>query len=416
MKKNTYNWMWKWHYIGGVVSFPVVFILAITGIVYLFKDQYEAPRQAHFKTVEVQGERLSFQEQWALAKNAWDKPINEIVIPESDHQATEFVSGRFSNKSSLFLNPYTGEVTKVMAENETDMHKVRKLHGELLTGSVGTKLVELVGSWLIVLIISGLFLFFPRKRKDWIKLVRIRFRGSKQLRYRDIHMVGGFWFSVILLIILAGGMPWTDVWGDGFKWVQKQTHTGYPATWQGRGLFSIQKESNFSLDEVVTFAKSQNLPGELKISLPGSEKGVYGIHNTYHPNQSKQVAIHIDQYSGEEIYRQHWSEVGVLMRARMWAMAFHQGQFGLWNWLLVLITAFGLLILSSSAIIAYTLRKKPRNYLGSQRPGHWVFYVFLALMAILLPLFGLSVLAILLYEGIMRLYHKTSSKETVIPS
>lgn len=405
MKNSSYNWIWKWHMIGGLVSFPVIVILVLTGIIYLFKDQYEQPRQASIKEVSVEHDRLSYDNQLNLARQSWDKNINSVVLPNANNQATTFVSGRFSGKSSLYVNPYTGKITGMIAANQTDMFKVRKLHGELLTGSVGTKVVELVGSWLIVLIISGLVIFFPRKRKDWIKLFRVRFGAAKAIVYRDLHQVCGFWFSIVLFLILAGGMPWTDVWGEGFKWVQKQTGTGYPPAWHGIGIQSSEGETVITLDEAVHFAQALQLPGEVTISLPKSPKGVYSIHNIDHANQSKQVAIHLDQYTGKILARLNWTDVGFLMRGRMWAMAFHQGQFGFWNWILVMITAFGLLVLSVSGVVAYFVRKKsgtwglPNTEATKLGAGYTIFIVTISVM---LPLFGLSAVLILLIDKLSK--------------
>ncbi|MBV6643804.1 MAG: PepSY domain-containing protein [Cyclobacteriaceae bacterium] len=406
MSKSSYKWIWKWHFIGGLVSFPVVLILALTGIIYLFKDQYEQPRYSHIKTVAVGTERLSYQKQWQIAQEQWAKQVKAMVLPDEANEATEFVSGRFSRKSSLFVNPYSGKVTGQLAVKDSDMFKVRKLHGELLTGSAGTKIVELVGSWLIVLILSGLVLFFPRKSNDWIKLFRIRFRSSRQVLYRDLHMVGGFWFSIVLLLILAGGMPWTDVWGAGFKWVQKQTGTGHPPSWQGQELSSKIDGDAVTLDEVAAYIKSKHLPGEVTITLPQSPDGIFSVHNIYHQDQSQQIAIHIDQYSGQEIASLQWSDVGLLMRGRMWAMAFHQGQFGMWNWILVLVTAAGLLALSSAAVASFFLRKRPNSWMVPRKDSYHVglgFYLLILGMGIFLPLFGLSVIAILMVELINRL-------------
>lgn len=409
MKKSAYNWIWKWHFVGGLILFPVIAILAITGIIYLFKDNYESSKHLSFKKVEVQNKQKTYQQQWEIAADHWERKINAIVVPTDENAATEFTSGKFGRKSSLFVNPYTGKVTGEIVTNQTDMYQVRKLHGELLMGSFGTKIIELIGSWLIVLIVTGLYLFLPRRWKDWNKLFRIRFNASKSVIYRDVHMVGGFWFSAILLIILAGGLPWTDVWGAGFKWVQKQTNTGYPPSWQGKGLTSNAMGSTpVALDHIVDKVLESELPGEITISLPQSEAGLFSVHNINFADQSSQKAIHYDQYSGEEIASQNWSDVGWLMRARMWAMAFHQGQFGWWNWLLVLFTAFGLLFLSVSAIVAYFLKKQTGEW-GVPSPKSYnvglPFYAAVVVLGLFLPLFGLS--AVIIYA--IQLVHKWKS-------
>ncbi len=416
MKKNTiYNWLWKWHFIGGLVSFPIIFILALTGIIYLFKDQYEAPLQDSIRTVSIGKERLSYQEQWDVARKEWGDKVNGMVLPTSPSEATEFTAGRFSGKSSLFVNPYTGKVSGQVRTKDTDMFLVRKLHGELLLGSVGTKLVELIGSWMIVLIITGIFLSFPRQKKGWKQLFRIR-RGKKDVFYRDLHKVGSFWFSLLLLLVLAGGMPWTDVFGNNFKWVQKKTDTGFPKAWQGRGINSLAQGEPIPLDAIVSEADRLNLKGEVKLSFPKSEDGVFSIHNTYHPDHSLQKTIHIDSYSGEVLSVSNWSDVGILMRGRMWAMAFHQGQFGTWNWTLMLIVAVALLGLSTSAIIAYTLKRGASSQSTARDKNHslsYGIYSIVLIMCLLLPLFGLSVIAIIVYEQWRRWNSKRSGQREV---
>ena len=406
MGTKAHNWIWKWHFIGGLVSFPVIFILASTGIIYLFKDNYEKPFYRSVKEVSVGEQPISYQDQLETASKQWGRRPTAMVVPHYPDQATEFVWGRFSNKSSLYVNPYTGDVTGSITIKETDMYKVRKLHGELLMGSFGTKLVELVGSWMIVLILTGLFLFWPRKWKDVKKLWTIRIHGPRRTMYRDMHMVSGFWFSFILLVILAGGLPWTDVFGDMFKWVQKQTDTGYPATWQARGLTSnVIEDAPVPLDVMVAKARELDLPGEVTITLPQSEKGVFSISNMNSKDLSSQVMIHFDQYSGHQLLAHQWEDVGVLMRGRMWAMAFHQGEFGLWNWLLVMVTAIALMSLSLFAIVSYFMRKKPGSWglpnSNSYKVTTGIYFLVISL-GVLLPVFGISILLIWLYEQIRR--------------
>jgi len=53
MKNNTKLrvWLWKWHVIAGLITLPFVLVLAITGAIYLFKADYEAPQQRAIKEV-----------------------------------------------------------------------------------------------------------------------------------------------------------------------------------------------------------------------------------------------------------------------------------------------------------------------------------------------------------------------------
>ena len=238
---NLHQWLWKWHFIAGLISLPFMLILALSGVLYLFKDMYEAPNHQKTQEIKAEGSPISYQNQWEIAQKEAIKTPSQMVLPSSTNQATEFVSGRFSNKSSIFIDPYQAKAKGEIIVKQTFMYKIRKLHGELLLGSYGTKVVELIASWMVVLILTGLYVWFPLKRFSWKGVFTWRISGSKRLFYRDLHVVTGFWVSLLLLIILAGGFPWTDVFGANFKWLQQVTHTGYPDTWDGRRLQSTPK-------------------------------------------------------------------------------------------------------------------------------------------------------------------------------
>lgn len=395
--KNIYQWIWRWHFIGGIISAPIVIILAVTGIIYLFKDTYEAPQKLSLKQVHAITERrISYQQQWELAKANWDKPPTGLVLPKSDQEATEFISGKFSHKASMFIDPYTSRVNGIVNVDDTDMHTVRKLHGELLLGTYGTKIVELAASWMVVLIITGLFLFWPRDR-GIRGLFTIRTKQSKRIFFRDLHALSGFWLSSLLVLVLAGGLPWTDIFGESFKWVQQKTGTGFPVTWESQTLKSRPAGMALELDDIIAKAEKFNLDGIVTIDLPKSPTGVYSIYNQT-SELSLMRKIHLDQYTGHVIKSHTWGDVGILMKARLWAMAFHQGEFGLWNWYLMLFVATGLFVLSVSAIVSYVFRKQPGSLGIPKLPNHLspgiALLVIIVLLGIVLPLFGASILVI----------------------
>ncbi|WP_439482381.1 PepSY-associated TM helix domain-containing protein [Cyclobacterium plantarum] len=399
INKNIYPWIMKWHFIGGIISAPILVILAITGLIYLFKDSYEAPQKQALTHIEQKAEnKMSYQQQWELAKAEWEKEPTGVTLPGSEDETTEFFSGMFSHKSNLYIDPYAQRVTGIVNINDTDMNQVRKLHGELLLGSYGTKVVELVASWMVVLIITGLFLFWPRGR-GWQAFFTVRSRQGKRMLYRDLHALSGFWLSLLLLIVLAGGLPWTDVFGSGFKWVQEKTGTGYPVTWDSRTLTSKPVGEAMSLDEVMSKAADLKLEGKTIIDLPQSPTGVYSIYNETNV-LSAMRKIHLDQYTSKVLVSHSWADVGVLMKARLWVMAFHQGEFGLWNWYLMIFVALSLLLLSVSAIVSYFLRKQPKTFSVPKVPDNFspgmVLVIIIVLMGIALPLFGLSVACLFL--------------------
>ncbi|WP_236979518.1 PepSY-associated TM helix domain-containing protein [Membranihabitans maritimus] len=409
--KNTYQWLWKWHFIGGIIALPFIIILAVTGIIYLFKDAYEKPIYKDVKEVSIGNERVSYDRQWELAKESAVAPPHTMLLPQTNNEATEFVSGRFARESSIYIDPYKNLVTNEIISSETDMFQVRKLHGELLTGKFGTKIVELVASWMVVLLLSGLYLFWPRNNGGGIKsFFRIRRNGNKRIFYRDLHAVMGFWSSLLILLILAGGLPWTDIFGNNFAWLQKKTNAGYPKEWNGQFFESTPIGVPLSLDDMAEIANKENLTGEVGITLPQNPTAVFSVSNTT-PDLSHRKMIHFDQYSGKMVKELSWKDVGPMIQGRMWVMEFHQGHFGWWNWLLVLFTAIGILVLSIAALISYIKRKKrgswsiPRTS-KDLKVGKGVI-ISIILLGIILPLFGLSIIVISLWEWMSTSYNKS---------
>ncbi|MCH2224169.1 MAG: PepSY domain-containing protein [Crocinitomicaceae bacterium] len=403
MKLDTHNWIWKWHIIGGLISLPIVFILSLTGAIYLFKDQYEKAEIDELKRVQISNHKLTYENQWEIAKKNWDRSPSAIVIPTIKNEATQFISGKFSHKSSIYIDPFSGNVNGQQQVNQTDMYKVRKLHGELLMGAFGTKIVELIASWMIILIITGIYLFWPRK--NWKSIFRIRFKAPKKVLFRDLHAVTGFWFSTLLLLILAGGLPWTDIFGSMFKHVQETTDSGYPTEWNGYMFSSTKNGKMIPLDDMINKAITLDLSGEVHVSLPDSKEAVYSISNETSV-LSEMKCFHFDAYSGELLYKGTWKDIGSMMKTRLWVMAFHQGEFGFWNWVLILSTAIALLFLSLFAMLSYFGRKQKNSWNIPKTSTNFYFgngiFIILIALGILLPMFGISLILISLIHLIRR--------------
>ncbi|WP_417362355.1 PepSY-associated TM helix domain-containing protein [Galbibacter sp.] len=407
--KKLHKWIWKWHFLSGIIALPFILLLSLTGIIYLFKDTYEQKEIQHYREVVVTSSPLPFQRQWEIAKNQTNEHLTSMIIPSAANHATVFESGKFGTHQSLFVDPYKGMVTGLVIDRNTDMYNVRKLHGELLMGSFGTKIIELIGSWMVVLIITGLYVWWPENSWKLKSYFLPRIRSGRRTFFRDTHAITGFWLSTLFLMILAGGLPWTDVFGSGFKWVQEKTHTGYPTTWHNYSQSDFTKNTEMvPLDFIVEKAQELQLPGAVSITFPKDKKGVFSVQNIYYKDLNQQKKYHLNPYSGELIKQHEWADVGVLMRGRMWLMAFHQGQFGQWNWILVLLTAFLLFMMSLSAIISYVLRKRKNNWGVPKVPKNYSLGIgmlfIIGFLCVLLPLFGLSVIIIVIFEQLKNNY------------
>ncbi|MDP2561104.1 PepSY domain-containing protein [Psychrobium sp. 1_MG-2023] len=403
------RWLWKWHVIAGLLSLPFIILLTITGVIYLFKADVNNWTYQEIKFVEAKiGNPHSIARQAEAVKAYTSAPITKFTLPQHSNEATQFyIKSKGRPAHIVYVNPYTAQVTGDIKQTDTFMYTVRKLHGELLLNTPGTLLVELVASWFIVLLITGLIIWFPFKNFSAKRLVEIRTQRSKRIVWRDIHGVFSFWTSLVLLMIIAGAMPWTDVFGNQLKWVQKQTDSGYPAQWRKTdSLQSVKAIERLSLDAMAQVAQAQQLPGKVTVTLPKTDLGVFSVSNRS-LWLSDQEVIHLDQYSGIVVKQLDWSHVGMLMDLRQIFMRLHQGEYGSANWWIVLISCAIFLIASVGSIVSYFMRRPQGQWGIPNAPKSfsisWWVLGAIAAFAVLFPLFGLSVVLILTVQGLRTL-------------
>ncbi len=407
MMKNTQlnTWLWKWHIVAGLISLPFMLLLAITGVIYLLKSDYN--QYAYRDIVQVapsDAEQLSISTQLSSAQAHTQQPIVGFVLPQQPNQATEFkVKGAGRNAPTVYVNPYTAEITGQLDDQQTLMFTVRKLHGELLLSKPGTLTIELVASWFIVLILTGIYVWWPKSGSGLAGLFSIRTQHSSRIFWRDCHAVIGFWLSVVMLAVVAGGMPWTDMFGGQLKWIQKQTNTGYPKNWRNsKGLHSVtSSQPPLSADQLVTLANSFELPGTVSITLPSTQNAVATISNRALWLDDQEV-IHVDQYSGQIIKSYTWDDVGILMELRQIFMRFHQGEYGALNWWAMLTVGLLFIFSTSAGLMSYLYRKKKGSWSIPQAPKAFkvdkVIVIMVLCLGLLFPMFGISLLIIWLWE------------------
>lgn len=417
--KQLNQWLWKWHIIGGLVSVPIMALLCVTGSIYLFKSNYNdyVYQDSRFVEVPADLETKSYAQQLLAAEDFADGHIMKVTLPSNGNNATAFKQHANGHSTNLvYVDPYTAEVTGTYIQNESLMQTVRKLHGELLLGQAGTLFVELVASWFIVLAITGIYIWWPYKRFAKAGFFTVRTTQGRRLMWRDLHSVLAFWMSVFMLIILAGGMPWTTLFGDQLKWVQKQTQTGYPQYWRdSKGLTSTTDaggELPITLDQVITIGNSHKLDGKISVSIPMQADGVYTITNRALWLEDQKV-IHVDQYSGEVIKTLNWNQVGILMELRQIFMRLHQGEYGRINLIVVLGVAQTFFLATLASLTSYLMRRQKGSWSIPNVPDSFnvgiPIVIIIALLGIVFPAFGASVILIFCiqwYRGLRRNSYK----------
>jgi len=224
-RNRFYNSVWRWHFYAGLFVIPFMLVLATTGIIYLFKPQLDVAMYRDLLFVQPAAADvvpLSYSQQVQAAQRAYPAATVTKFLPtlEAKRSAEVIVETADAKRLAVFIDPYVGEVLGVRDEARNLQAIARKIHGDLLIGDWGDYLIELAACWALVLLISGVYLWFPRKRILLMgTLIPRLWSKNKRIFWRDLHAVPGFYGVLLIGFLILTGLPWTGFWGDTFAQV-----------------------------------------------------------------------------------------------------------------------------------------------------------------------------------------------------
>ena len=179
-----YRAVWRWHFYAGILCIPFVVFLSITGAIYLFKPQIEAAMdhdlnhrpgpQSHAPS-EAVGVALKSHPGWTL---------HAYQLPTGPDAAAQIILGREGVERRVGIDRADLSILRDTQEDLQPMKLISRLHGELLLGDRGSNIVELAASWAIVLIVSGLYLWWPRSTVSLAGVIYPRFDAGSRLLLR----------------------------------------------------------------------------------------------------------------------------------------------------------------------------------------------------------------------------------------
>ncbi len=230
--------VWRWHFYAGLLSIPVIVILGLSGIVYLFKPQIDAVAYGSMRGVTAGEQRATYTAQTAAVLKAYPgATVIGLAPPPAADRATEFdITTEGGRDLRVYVDPYAARVTGDREPSKSFTTLALDLHGTLLTsrflgeeGKPGDRIIELTVSWAVVLVITGMYLWWPRGRRGFRDALRPRLRSkSSRTRWRDLHAVTGVLFGFVTLFFLITGMAWTGVWGAKFNEIATDAGKMYP--------------------------------------------------------------------------------------------------------------------------------------------------------------------------------------------
>ncbi|MDM5139860.1 PepSY domain-containing protein [Aeromonas bestiarum] len=461
-----YQRIWRWHFYAGLFVAPFLILLSLTGIVYLFKPQLDNLMYPELMKVTPASQTLSADQLLVKAMVTMpDASLSKYLPPVSPDASAQFIVRQGGHELTLFLDPANGALLGTL-DNQWNLQAVaRALHAELLLGTTGDRLIELAAGWGIVLLISGLYLWWPRKGPGVGGILWPRMNQRGRLWWRDLHAVVGFWGAGFLLLLLLSGMTWTGFWGDQFAnvwnrfpaamwnqvpasaplarslnqahdqtvpWAMESTpmpssvtpdemgsmamaDTAMPQSAEGHDHSAmnhggehegmVMAEHRIPLQQVVEIANERRVTPGYSITPPAGKSGVYTIA-LFADDPRNDATLHIDQYSGKVLADVRWQDYGLVAKTVETGVMLHTGKLYGWPHQLAMLLICLMVLLSAVSGLWIWWSRRPQGRLAApplpaKLPPMRGAIAVLVLLGICFPLVGASMGVIWLLDSLI---------------
>jgi len=434
---------WRWHFYAGLYVIPFMVMLAVTGLIMLWIS-WLVGTGAERMAVEPEGIPLSVSVLQAAAEAAVPGgSITQYIEPLAPDRVASFVVAGSDAAIGVAVNPYTAEIVRTFPWGAGWYQFASKVHGTLLMGNFGDLLIEIAASLGIVMIVSGLYLHWPRGGSGWRAALLPRVSAKGRAFWKSLHGVVGFWMSGVLVVFLISGLSWAGVWGGQFvqpwstfpaeKWnvpvSEEEVHasmnhgsekevpwgleqTPMPISGLRAGQPAVDGEVN--LKEITAFARSLEFPGRFQIRLPQGEAGVWTISHDSMSNDGDDPTadrtLHIDRFTGHVLADVRYADYSIYARAMAWGIAFHEGDLGVWNLVFNTVFCLSVIGLSLSGMVMWWKRRPEgaRHIVAPPKPRDMPFWkgatALVVLLGLMFPMAGIAIALILLIDvAVLRL-------------
>jgi uncharacterized iron-regulated membrane protein len=348
------KWILKIHLWVGLVSAIFLIVMGLSGAIIAFENDYDHWFHPGIWYVSPQPQRLSQQ---ALVDIVQQKfaPARVSAIFMQDGREDLAQVYFLSNDLEVHVDPYNGAIlgTRDQAPRINDVvNVIHQLHIRLVririgSTDVGKLLVEIAGVEMLLMIPTGLWLWWKKKQ------VRISWKASWKRINWDLHSAVGIYTIVFLLLATVTGFFIS--FEQPLFWM---THSGpYERTPAPHSALPAEASQLPDLDAIL-HASDAAIPNSrtVAVSVPRGPKNVYVVQKRVPQDQSRnaQSNVFIDQYSGKVLKVDDFNKISPGYRAVRINRSIHTGDYwGLPSHIILSISSALLAVMAVTGIIIW---------------------------------------------------------------
>lgn len=433
----SFNPLRRLHFYAAFFITPLLLTLSLTGIGYLFYTNVENNiyHDEFFKDSATKGHQSlddAIQEIRDVYKG-YD--IQKISIMNEPYNNRVTIGNEEGDSRYIFLDEHNQRVANQNAKY-TYSNVLREAHSSLFVGgSFVNYLVELAACWTIFMIISGIYLTFKTKALKPTK------KKSSFLFNRRLHAIIGLVIAIPIFIIVLTGLPWSALMGKQInQFAEDHPKLGYTALqanppesednelpWATRtkekpsskkdphaahhGSMSnvIGADGQQSLENIIANAEENGIKKPFSIVYPSDEKGVFTVSKSSNTGVTgldvapkEETTAYFDQYSGKLLDKVDYDDYGIIGKWFSFGIPLHEGHlFGTANKIINLLVCLAFIGGITFGFLSWMKRKKSNSFSAPIRTSNQIpigLIVFLVILGIAMPLFGLSLIPVAIIE------------------
>lgn len=420
-------------------------ILALTGIMMMYISFFDGRDGEKINiTIPQNTQMLSLEKQAFVAENSYknSKLVEFIKAPKKDRTNVFRLKLEDGSQTLVAINPYTGTIIQDWKRRQGWYDLADNIHSDLLIGKPGDRILEIAAGFGIILIITGLYLWWPRK-ESFLKTLKFDFSLKGREFFKNFHIILGVYISIFFFLFLLSGMSWTGVWGAKIvqawstfpaqKWdkipLSNKTHaslnygpsegmpwaieeTKLPASGSNMGTAGTLKGQRVNLDSINDLAQRIGFESRYRISLPKGETGVWTINqdtmNSDAKNPFADKTVHVDKYTGKVLAKVTFDDYSLAGKVMAVSIPIHMGLVTIWNLLINTFICLSVIALSITGLVMWWKRRPPNAGFRLSAPlmpkklPHWQNAMLIMLfLSLLFPLVGITLIIILFLDLVL---------------
>ncbi|MEJ5918804.1 PepSY-associated TM helix domain-containing protein [Corynebacterium sp. H78] len=411
------------HVVAGIFIAPFLIVAAITGLAYavaptlekvVYHDELTATSHAPAQSVEKQIEA-------AQAVHP-DLSVLQVQLSEDPERTTRvaFADDTLKSESyrhAVFVDPgdlsIKGDLVEYGSSGALPLRSwLSEGHRRLWMGDPGRIYSELAASWMGALALGGLWLWWDRSRRR--KQRESAKPASPRMKQMAKHATLGTWLTVGLLFLTATGLTWSMVAGENISTLREQMSWTAPKANTELADATTSAAPLYEADSVAEVARAQGLAGPMNVYLPEEPGAAWLVKEARTEWRTDMNAVSVDGATGRVVDYVPFSDWSLPAKLAEWGINAHMGiLFGIVNQLVLVVLAVGIILIAIRGYVMWFLRGKRDSLKPGRLPGptRWrdvkptvliILFVAIAAYAVVAPLFGISLVAFVVVDLLIR--------------